>query len=187
MEPGNPAPLRGQRRAAPAPSPSGRAAILCGRRPPAPCTLLLKAPPGPRRAAPVINKGLALAPLLGRRRRGQGAPPAQRQCGERNGRGQEPDGHGGGAHAALFTRPLPAASFARSPHGPCRKTRNEEQRLGRPRVAAAPRGARRPGRSAVGLLHGCQQSNTRKETSAQPDTPTVPPPTTGHTHPVPPC
>lgn len=160
LEPENPAPLCGQRSCGSRSLPSGRAAILCGR-PPVPCTLLLKAPPGSCRAAPVINKGLALAPLLGRRRRGQGVPPAQRRCGEKDGRGQEPDGHGGGAHAVLFARPLPAALLARSPHGPCRKTRNEERRLGTPRVAAALRGARQPGRSAVSLLHGCQQSNTR--------------------------
>lgn len=77
-------------------------------------------------------------------------------------------------HATLFARPLPR----RSPHGPC-KTGKEKGRLQRCCTPAAPRGGRQPGRSVVGLLHACQQSNTCHETSPRPGLlvrPPLPPP-----------
>lgn len=98
------------------------------------CHLLLKAPPGSGRAAPVMNKRFAVAPLLGRRHQaGTAGSKAVRHA-----RKNQPDTLWG--TQALFT----AAPGRRSPHGTC-KTPRVKGRLLMRCTPAAPQGGRSRG------------------------------------------
>lgn len=132
------------------------------------CHLLLKAPPGSGRVAPVMNKHFAVAPLLGRRRQaGTAGSKAVRA------RAEELAGHvlGDTALFILFT----ASPGRRSPHRACKNTERKGEV-----IDAVPPGRSvgcmpQPGRSAVVLLHACQQSNTCQKTSPRPGLSTRPP------------
>jgi len=113
-----------------------------------------------------MNKRFALALQLGQRRRGQGTPPGQRQCGERveTRAKNQPDTLKGCTQVYLPGRSPPVA------------TRALQDTEGKGEVREAvhrkrPAGGRQPRRSAVGLLHACQQSNTCQGTSPQPGQP----------------
>lgn len=134
------------------------------------CALLLKAPRGGRRAAPVIEQGLRSGTAAWPAVPCEGTPPGQRQCGERTAH-KEAGRHIRGTTQLYWPR--------RSSFGPC-KTQSEKERLHERCDAAVPRDARQPGRSDIGLLHPYQKSNTRLETSAPPS-PSQPTPTAGGT------
>lgn len=72
------------------------------------CHLLLKAPPGSGRAAPVMNKRFAVAPLLGRRRQAGTAGSKAVRHAQRTSRTRS-EGH------KLYLPPLPAAGRRTGP------------------------------------------------------------------------
>ncbi|XP_055650140.1 serine/threonine-protein kinase/endoribonuclease IRE1 isoform X2 [Falco peregrinus] len=117
-----------------------------------------------------MNKRFALALQLGRRRRGEGTPPGQRQCGERaRTRATTSRTHSQGAHSFIHRdRSPPLAARALQDTEGKREVTDVVYR-------GRPAGCRQPGRSVVGLLHACQQSNTCHETSPRPGLPAHPP------------